>query len=125
MAFSLHIKFKQKLNFKPSQIGKNLNNYSSNLSNFVLLAYLNSEPTESAVGDFCPIYGCKNLIKDNTCFKSPEKCSCIDLIITKGQTKMLSKSCDIRVVRFWQNDINSNKSILQKTKTNHYYIPQL
>ena len=32
--------------------------------------------------DFCEIYSCKNLIKDNTCFKNPSKPSCIDLIIT-------------------------------------------
>ena len=62
--------------------GKNLDNYSSKYDNFILLGHLNSEPTESAVRNFCQIYGCKNLIKDNTCFKNPEKPSCIDLIIT-------------------------------------------
>ena len=55
------------------EIGKNLDNYSSKYDNFILLGDLNSEPTESAVRDFCQIYGCKNLIKDNTCFKNPEK----------------------------------------------------
>ena len=83
MAFSLHIQSTQKLNFKHlKEIGKNLDNYSSKYDNFILLGDLNSEPTESAVRDFCQIYGCKNLIKDNTCFKNPEKLSCIDLIIT-------------------------------------------
>ena len=67
MAFSLHKQCKQKLNFKPSQIiGKNLDNSSSKYDNFIPLGDLNSEPTESAVRDFCQIYGCKNLIKDNT-----------------------------------------------------------
>ena len=64
------------------EIGKNLDNYSSKYDNFILLGDLNSEPTESAVRDFCWIYGCKKLIKDNTCFKNPEKPACIDLIIT-------------------------------------------
>ena len=59
-----------------------MDNYSSKHDNFILLGDLNSETTESAVGDFCQIYDCKNLIKDNTCFKNPEKPSCIDLIIT-------------------------------------------
>ena len=63
------------------EIGKNLDNYSSKYDNFILLGDLNSEPTESAVKDFCEIYSCKNLIKDNTCFKNPLKPSCIDLII--------------------------------------------
>ena len=62
--------------------GKNLDNYSSKYANFILLGDLNSEPTESAVKDFCEIYSCKILIKDNTCFKNLLKPSCIDLIIT-------------------------------------------
>ena len=64
------------------EIGKNLDNYSAKYDNFILLGDLNSEPTESAVRDFCEIYSCKNLIKDNTCFKNPSKPYCIDLIIT-------------------------------------------
>ena len=64
------------------EIGKNLDNYSSKYDNFILLGDLNSEPTESAVRDFCQIYECKNLIKDNTCYKNLEKPSCIDLIVT-------------------------------------------
>ena len=32
---------------------KNLDNYSSKYDNFILLGDLNSEPTESAVRDFC------------------------------------------------------------------------
>ena len=64
------------------EIGKNLDNYSSKYDNFILLGDLNSEPTESAVKDFCEIYSCKNLIKDKTCFKNPLKPSYIDLIIT-------------------------------------------
>ena len=64
------------------EIGKNLHNYSSKYDNFILLGDLNSEPTETAVRDFCEIYSCKNLIKDNTCLKNPLKFSCINLIIT-------------------------------------------
>ena len=63
------------------EIGKTLENYSSKYDNFILLGYLNSEPTESTIRDFCEIYSCKNLIKDNTRFKNPLKPSCTDLII--------------------------------------------
>ena len=59
-----------------------MDNYSSKYGNFILLGDLNSEPTESAVKDFCEIHSCRNLIKDNTCFKNPLKLPCIDLIIT-------------------------------------------
>ena len=61
---------------------KKLGNYSSKYDHLILLGDLNSEPTESAVRDFCEIYSCKNLIKHNTYFKNPSKPSCIDLIIT-------------------------------------------
>ena len=83
------------------EIGKNLDNYSSKYDNFILLGDLNSEPTESAVRDFCQIYGCKNLIKDYNCFKNPEKPSCIDRIIT-SRSKCFPNSVNIRnrVVRF-------------------------
>ena len=64
------------------EIGKSLDKYSSKYDNFILLIDLNSEPTESAVRDFCQIYTCKNVIKDDTCFKNPLKPFCIDLIIT-------------------------------------------
>ena len=59
-----------------------MDNYFFKYDNFILLCDLNSKPAESAVSDFCQIYGCKNLIKDNTCFKNSEKHSCIDLIVT-------------------------------------------
>ena len=32
--------------------------------------------------DFCQIYGCKNIVKDKTCFKNPINSTCIGLIIT-------------------------------------------
>ena len=32
--------------------------------------------------DFCQICGCKNIVKDKTCFKNPINPPCIDLIIT-------------------------------------------
>ena len=35
------------------EMGQNLDNYSSKYDNFILLGDLNSEPTESAVRDFC------------------------------------------------------------------------
>ena len=34
--------------------------------------------------DFCQVYNCKNIIRENTCFKNPENPSCIDLFITNS-----------------------------------------
>ena len=39
-----------------------MDNYSSKYDNFILHGDLNSDPTESAVRDFCEIYSCKNLV---------------------------------------------------------------
>ena len=64
------------------EIGKNLDNFFWKYDNFILLGDLNSEPTESAIRDFCRIYSCKNLIKDITYFKNPFKASYTDLAIT-------------------------------------------
>ena len=59
-----------------------MDNYSSEYDKFIIIGDLNSKKAESAVRDFCQIYDCKNQIKDNTCFKNPQKPSFIDLIIT-------------------------------------------
>ena len=59
-----------------------MDNYYSKYDNFILLGDLHSETTVSAVKDFCEICSCKNLMKDNICFKNPLKPTSIDLIIT-------------------------------------------
>ena len=76
------------------EIDKNFDNYSPKYDNFIILGDLYSEPTESAVRDFWEIYSCKNLIKDNTCFKNPSNPSCIDLII-KNQPKSFRNSVTV------------------------------
>ena len=42
----------------------------------------NVEPNDATMKNFCQIYGCKNMVKDKTCFKNPINPTCIDLIIT-------------------------------------------
>ena len=64
------------------EIGKNFDIYSSRYNNFILLGNLNAEPKEQPVKDFFQVYNCKNIIRENICFKNPENPSCIDLFIT-------------------------------------------
>ena len=64
------------------EIGRVLDILSSNYENILLLGDFTTEPSDTALSNFCEIYNFKNLIKDKTCFKNPEKPSCIDLIIT-------------------------------------------
>ena len=44
--------------------------------------WVNAEPTDTNVSNFCEICNLKHLIKDKTCFKNPTKPTCIDLIVT-------------------------------------------
>ena len=48
----------------------------------LIVGDFNSESIESAMANFCGTYHRHNLIKDHTCFKNPDKPSCIDLILT-------------------------------------------
>ena len=99
------------------EIGKNLDNYTSKYDNFILLGDLNSAPTEAVVRDFCQIYGCKNLIKDNTCFKNPEKRSCIDLIITnRPKSFQNSMTLETGLTNFHQMTLTVMKVFYKKQK---------
>ena len=60
----------------------NLDLYSSRYGNYLLLGDFNSETSENAIIKFCKVYRLKNLVKGATCYKNPEKPSCIDLILT-------------------------------------------
>ena len=63
-------------------IGKNLDLYSSRYENYLLLSDFNSELSENGITEFCKVYRLKNLVKGVTCYKNPEKPSCVDLILT-------------------------------------------
>ena len=49
--------------------------------NFLFAGDFNSEMAESAMENFCGTYHLHNLIKDPSCFKNPDKPSCIDLLL--------------------------------------------
>ena len=42
----------------------------------------NVEISDSHMDPFCAIYHLQSLIKEPTCYKNPEKPTCIDLILT-------------------------------------------
>ena len=70
------------LTFHLNELGKNLDILPSKCDNIILLRDFKTEPNDTALSNFCEIFNLKNLIKDKTCFKNPNKPSCIDLIIT-------------------------------------------
>ena len=102
------------------EIGKNLDNYSPKYDNFILLGDLNSEPTGSAVKEFCEINSCKNLIKDDTCFKNLLKPSCIDLIITnRPKSFQNSVTVETRLSDFHKMTLTVMKVFYKNQKPNN------
>ena len=96
-----------------------MDNYSSKYDNFILLGDLKSEPAESAVRDFSEIYSCKNLIKNNTCFKNPLKPSCTDLIITnRPKSFQNSVTVETDLSDFHKMTLTVMKVFYKKQKTN-------
>ena len=55
---------------------------------------LNAEPHDNYLKDFCDIYSLKNLIKIPTCFKNPDRPTCIDVMLTNSCRSFYS-SCAI------------------------------
>ena len=65
-----------------SELGTVLAVSASKYDNIILMCDFEAEPTVTVLSDFCEIYNLKNIVKDKTCFKNPNKTTCIDLIIT-------------------------------------------
>ena len=63
-------------------ICKTLDKLSANYDNLILLGDFNVEHEEESIAEFLNLYNLKNLVKQNTCFKNPDKPTCIDLILT-------------------------------------------
>ena len=55
---------------------------SKSYENIILIGDFNVEISDSHMDSFCAIYHLKSLIKEPTCYKNPEKPTCIDLILT-------------------------------------------
>ena len=55
---------------------------SSKYENIIIIGDFNLEPKESAMIGFCQPYKMENLINNFTCYKNPNKSTCIDLVLT-------------------------------------------
>ena len=55
---------------------------SSKYENIIIIGDFNSEPKESTMIDFCQHYKMENLINNFTCYKNPNKLTCIGLMLT-------------------------------------------
>ena len=72
-------------------IGRNLDSQVGQFEDFILMGDFNVEPSDATMKNFCQIYGCKNIVKDRTCFKNPINSTCTNLII-KNRPKSFQES---------------------------------
>ena len=63
------------------RICKTLNKLNATYVNLFLFGDFNVEPEEESIADFLSLCNLKKLVKQNTCFKNPDKPTCIDLIL--------------------------------------------
>ena len=83
----------------------------------------NVEPNDATMKNICQIYGCKNIVKDKTCFKNPINPTCIDLIITNRQ-KSFQESDVIETGSsdFYKMSLTVMKVFYNKQKTKTFNI---
>ena len=63
-------------------LGVALDIYSDIYIKFLLVGDFNAQVGEPDIDTFLQDYDAKNIVKDNTCFKSIDNPSCVDLFIT-------------------------------------------
>ena len=73
-------------------ITKTLDTYYGKYENVIFLGDFNTEIEETTMKSFCESYNLTNLIKQPTCFKNPNKPSCIDLLLT-NRPKSFQTTC--------------------------------
>ena len=59
-----------------------IDEHSKTYDNFIFIGDFNVGIDENSMKNFCDINCLKSLIKEPTCFKNPDKPTCIDLILT-------------------------------------------
>ena len=83
-----------KIDFHLENLKRSLALYSSHYQNFIIIGDFNVEANDSAISVFSDTYDLKSLIKEPTCYKNPNKPSCIDLILINKQ-RSFQHSCVI------------------------------
>ena len=63
---------KSKIHEHTKYLSKCLDYFLSSYENIIILGYLNCEPFEPAISEFCDSYNLKHLIKVPTCYKNPD-----------------------------------------------------
>ena len=75
-------------------LSKDLDLYSKKYENILVFGDFNVEFEEVNMKTFCNAFGLQSLIKQSTCYKNPDKPTCIDLMLS-NVPKSFHKSCVI------------------------------
>ena len=76
---------------------------------------INVEPNDASMKNICQIYGCTNIVKDKTCFRSPVNPTCVDLMIT-NRPKSFQES---EVIETWLSDFHKMSLTVMKVFYNN------
>ena len=74
--------YKSRISQHMEALAKNMDLYVFTYENFIFLSDFNAGMEHLVLKDFCNLYSLINLINSPTCWKSPSKPTCIDLILT-------------------------------------------
>ena len=85
---------KMQISDHPAELSKNTDLYLTKYDQLLFLGDFNAGVEDSSVKIFCSNYNLRSMINRPTCYKNPEKPSCIDLILTNC-TRSFQNSCAI------------------------------
>ena len=79
-----------------AELSKSTDLYLTKYDQLLFLGDFNAEVEDPSVKNFCSSYNLTSMINRPTCFKNPEKPSCIDLILTNCP-RSFQTSCAIEI----------------------------
>ena len=82
------------IDFHLEHLNRNLALHSTCYENFMIIGDFNVEANNSAMSVFSDTYNLKNLIKEPTCYKNPNKPSCTKIMLT-NKPRSFKYSCVI------------------------------
>ena len=103
-------------------IGDALDVYNTNYEKYMLAGDFNAEENELVMKRFLELYGLKNLVHENTCFKSVNNPSCIDLLLTNSRCSFQHTSVmSSGLSDFHELVLTVMKTIFPKAKPNEIF----
>ena len=111
-----------KIDFHPENLNRSLALYSSHYENFIIIGDFNMGENHSTISVFSDTYDLKSLIKEPTCYKNPNKPSCIDLILT-NKPRSFQHSCVIETgfSDFHKMTVTAMKAFFEKLQPRVVY----